>query len=119
MVADSSDEEDKYSYTYFLRSRIPCYRLIRPQHQGPAVMLRNPQIQPKLCATAREFCSPVRQEAERTQDKKEVHNVPDFVEERSDQVEGMNDGEKRTRTEKGDYHIGSHMTLLVIHCNAC
>lgn len=44
-VADCSEEEEEYTYHHDLRSRIPFYKLVRPQQQGPLIPQQNPQNQ--------------------------------------------------------------------------
>ena len=83
----------EYTYHHDLRSRIPCYRLVRPQQHQDA------QKQSKLRATAREFSPPVRQETERAQDREEEQEEPEFVIEGPDPGEEMDDGSVGERGE--------------------
>lgn len=122
LVTESSDEEEEYTYHHDLRSRISCYRLVRPQQQRSVVSQQDPQRQSKLRATASKFCPPVRQEPERAQDRQEAQK-PDLVIEGPDPVEGMGDvggarEERRRSQRKGNgshMTLGSRMTLWVIH----
>lgn len=89
-VMDSWDEEEEYTYHYDLRSRIPYYRLVGPQPEEPAIPELNPHEQPELHATASEFDTD-RQDPEIIQDRVEVPECPEMVEERPNQVEVTED----------------------------
>lgn len=98
LVTESSDEEE-YTYHHDLRSRIPCYRLVRPQQQACVVPQQDKQEQSRLRATAMEFCPPVRQEAERAQDREEEQEEPEVAMEGSGPVEEIEDGSVGEREE--------------------
>lgn len=109
MGTDSSDEEQEYTYPYNLRSRIPCYRLVNPQRPQPAIpqvpeqrelvnLSQNSQNQPKLRATAQEFCPPQKQETEmepitveQGPEPVEREQGPEPVEREPDRREGMDE----------------------------
>uniref|UniRef100_A0A8C6LSZ5 Gypsy retrotransposon integrase-like protein 1 n=2 Tax=Nothobranchius TaxID=28779 RepID=A0A8C6LSZ5_NOTFU len=108
-ATSSSDEEGSYTYHYGLRSKIPCYRLVNPQQQGPAIQQEQPQQQetvipkqksnsePKLRATAREFCPLDRPEDGGEQDVVEAEELAEKGKEESDGENRENDIVRRSQ----------------------
>ncbi|KAL4008811.1 hypothetical protein ACER0C_002663 [Sarotherodon galilaeus] len=108
-ATSSSDEEDSYTYHHGLRSKIPCYRLVNPQQQGPAIQQehpqeqetvipkQNPQSEPKLRATAREFCPLDRQEYGGEQDVVEAEELAEKDMEERDGENRENDFVRRSQ----------------------
>ncbi|KAL4008908.1 hypothetical protein ACER0C_002760 [Sarotherodon galilaeus] len=108
-ATSSSDEEDSYTYHHGLRSKIPCYRLVNPQQQGPAMQQehpqqqetvipkQNPQSEPKLRATAREFCPLDRPEYGGEQDVVEAEELAEKDMEETDGENRENDFVRRSQ----------------------
>ncbi|CAI5671134.1 unnamed protein product [Oreochromis niloticus] len=108
-ATSSSDEEDSYTYHHGLRSKIPCYRLVNPQQQRPAIQQehpqqqetvipkQNPQSEPKLRATAREFCPLDRQEYGGEQDVVEAEELAEKDMEEMDGENRENDFVRRSQ----------------------
>lgn len=108
-ATSSSDEEDSYTYHHDLRRKIPCYRLVNPQQQGPAIQQEHPQqqetvipkqdsqSQPKLRAAAREFCPLDRPEYGGEQDVVEAEELAEKDMEEMDGENRENDFVRRSQ----------------------
>lgn len=124
LVTNSSDEDTEYTSNHNLQSRIPCYRLVKPQPQRATVAQQNPQNQNKFCEAAKEFCQPVRLEVEKIQDREEAEDDPQMVEEGPDPVDEMDNGNigtgeelrrsqrKERPTERFTYDTLGHLSNL-------
>lgn len=97
IASDSSDEEEGYTYTR--GNRIPCYRFVRSQQQGSTVLGQNPPNQSTLRATASEFCPPIMQEVEETEERKGGHYEQEVVKDEPDLDEEMYDENMGERHE--------------------